>query len=180
MAIAGHPAFLATTVLPLTVGVPTAGAYTLEAAALTNLPTGLIAYLHDNQTGQAVPLVVGTLYNFNVTASQAAAVITGRFTLQFSPATTLATAASLSAAEVSVYPNPAHERFTVVVPAVAQATTVQAELLNTLGQVVRRQAAALPAAGTTLTVETADLATGVYVLRLQAAGSTLTKRVVVQ
>jgi hypothetical protein len=180
MAIAGYPAFAATTVLPLTVGVPAAGAYTLEAAALTNLPTGLIAYLHDNQTGQAVPLVVGTLYNFNVTASQAAAVITGRFTLQFSPAATLATAASLRAAEVSVYPNPAHERFMVIVPAVAQATTVQAELLNTLGQVVRRQAAALPAAGTTLTVETADLATGVYSLHLQAAGNTLTKRVVVQ
>jgi hypothetical protein len=177
LAIDGRAAFTAATTIPLALSLPAAGAYSLRTAALTNLPTGLSPYLYDRQTGQTVRLTAGTPYTFSVTASQAAAPIVGRFTLLFSP---LAPTASLSAAEVSVYPNPAHERFTVVVPAVAQATTVQADLLNTLGQVVRRQAAALPAAGTTLTVETADLATGVYVLRLQAAGSTLTKRVVVQ
>jgi hypothetical protein len=57
---------------------------------------------------------------------------------------------------------------------------VQAELLNSLGQVVRRQAAALPPAGTQLTIEAAGLAAGVYTLRLQAGSATLAKRVVLE
>ena len=79
-----------------------------------------------------------------------------------------------------MYPNPAHERFTVALPGLSQATTVQAELLNNLGQVVRRQVVALPATGTQFTLEAADIATGVYTLRLQAGATTLAKRVVIQ
>jgi hypothetical protein len=67
-----------------------------------------------------------------------------------------------------------------VVPAVAGAASVQAELLNALGQVLRRQAAALPATGATLRVPTTGLAAGVYVLRLQAGEATIARRVVVQ
>lgn len=178
LAIDGRPAFTATTTIPLTLSVPAAGTYSLSAAALNNLATDLSPYLRDNQTGQTVLLTAGTRYTFSVTAGQAAAAIVGRFTLQFSPVA--AEVASLSVAEVAVYPNPAHERFTVQVPAVAAAASVQAELLNTLGQAVRRQTADQSATGTTLTLETAGLATGVYVLRLQAGSTTLTKRVVVQ
>jgi hypothetical protein len=68
----------------------------------------------------------------------------------------------------------------VAVPAVAGASQVQAELRSALGQVVRTQAAALPAAGARLTVATEGLAAGVYVLRLTAGPSTITKRVVIQ
>ena len=180
VAIDGRPAFGATTTLPLTVGVPAAGTYSLSAAALHNLPAGLDAYLADAATGQTLKLSTGTTYAFSVTAAEAAAPLAGRFTLLFRPAAPLATVASLTPESVSVYPNPAHERFTVTVPGVAQATTVQAELLNNLGQVVRRQSAALPASGTQLTLETANLATGIYTLRLQAGATTLAKRVVVQ
>ena len=178
LAIDGRPAFGATTTLPLTVGVPAAGAYSLSAAALANLPAGLRAYLTDAQTGQTVSLAAGTSYPFSVTAAEATALLTGRFTLLFRPITALATTPSLTAELVSVYPNPAHERFIVALPGVAQATTVQAELLNALGQVVRRQSAALPSTGTQLTFETANLATGIYTLRLQAGATTLAKRVV--
>ena len=177
LAIDGRAAFTAATTISLALSVPSAGAYSLRAAALTNLPLGLTAYLYDRQTGQTVPLAGGTRYAFNVTAGQATAPIAERFTLRFSPPAPLA---SLGATEVSVYPNPAHERFTVQVPAVAEASQVQAELVNTLGQTVLHQVAALPAVGATLTLETMNLATGVYLLRLQAGGSTLTKRVVVQ
>ncbi|NML65271.1 S8 family serine peptidase [Hymenobacter sp. RP-2-7] len=177
LAIDGRAAFTAATTIPLAVSVPKAGTYSLSAAALRNLPAGLTAYLHDGQTGQTVPLAAGTRYTFSVAASQVAAPLADRFTLRFSP---LAAVASLSATEVGVYPNPAHERFTVQVPAVAAASSVQAELLNSLGQTVGRQSAAQSATGTTLTLETAGLAAGVYVLRLQAGSSTLTKRVVVQ
>jgi hypothetical protein len=90
-----------------------------------------------------------------------------------------ATSTALTAAGVSVYPNPAHASFTVQVPAVTNASSVQAELLNALGQVVRKQSVALPAAGASFTLPTADLATGVYTLRLRAGEATLTKRVVI-
>jgi hypothetical protein len=179
LAVDGRAAFTATTVLPLTVGVPAAGTYTLSAAALTNLPAGLDAYLADDLTGQTLKLSQGTSYSFSVTTAQAAAPIVGRFRLLFRPATALATTASLSAADVTVFPNPAHARFTVVLPGLSQATSVQAELLNALGQVVRRQTAALPASGTQLSFDTAELATGVYILRLQAGPATLAKRVVI-
>jgi hypothetical protein len=81
---------------------------------------------------------------------------------------------------VLVYPNPARVSFTVDVPAVPAANLVEAELLNTLGQVVRRQTAALPAGGAHFTVPTVGLVTGVYVLRLQAGAFTITKRVVIE
>jgi hypothetical protein len=181
LAADARAAFTATTVLPLTVGVPAAGTYTLSAATLNNLPTGLDAYLADDLTGLTTKLSPGTSYSFIVSAAQATATISGRFRLLFRPATALATtAASLSAADVTVFPNPAHERFTLVLPGLAQASTVQAELLNTLGQVVRRQSATLPATGTQLSFDTAELATGVYTLRLQAGPTTLAKRLVIE
>jgi len=94
--------------------------------------------------------------------------------------TVLATAAVLPAAVVDIYPNPAHAAFSVQVPGVGQAGSVQATLLNGLGQVVSRQSAALPVAGTTLLLETAGLAAGVYTLRLTAGATVLARRVVVQ
>ena len=180
LAIDGRPAFTAATVLPLVVGVPAAGTYSLGATNLANLPAGLDAYLRDAQTGQLTKLAAGTAYSFGVTATEAQALVVGRFTLQFSATTPLATAASLAAAAVTVYPNPARESFTVVVPAVAGASQVSAELRNALGQLVRQQRAALPAAGATFSVPTATLAPGVYVLRLQAGSSTSAQRVVIQ
>ncbi len=118
-------------------------------------------------------------YTFTVTTAQASALLVGRFALSFS-GRALASAPALTAAQVALYPNPAHGAFTVLMPGVSGATAVQAELVNALGQVVRRQAAALPASGTTLTVQTGELATGVYTLRLLAGPTTLAKRVVIQ
>lgn len=180
LAIDGRAALTAATVLPLAVGVPAAGTYTLRAAALANLPVGLTAYLRDAQTGQVIALGTGTTYSFGVTAAQAQTLLTGRFAVAFGTPSLLAAVPTLSAELVSVYPNPAHGSFAVVVPGVAGAREVQAELLNVLGQVVHRQAAALPASGTTLSVAPGALATGVYVLRLTAGAATLTQRVVLR
>ena len=179
LAIDGRPVFDAATVLPLNVGVPAAGAYSFAAVALNNLPAGLDAYLNDGQTGQTVNLRTQPSYAFTVTAAQATALLVGRFTLRFA-AGPLATAPALTVAQVALYPNPAHAAFTVLMPGVPGAATVQAELVNALGQVVRRQSAALPASGATLTVETAELALGVYLLRLLAGPTTLAKRIVIQ
>lgn len=96
----------------------------------------------------------------------------------FTPATTaLAAAPALAAAEVQLFPNPAQTNLAVWVPAVAGASEVRATLCNSLGQVVRTQTAGLPGTGARLTVPTADLAAGIYSLRLQAGSATLTKQV---
>jgi len=94
--------------------------------------------------------------------------------------TPLAAAPGATAADVSLFPNPAHEGFTVRLPATLTTVPVQAELLNALGQVVRRQAAAADAAGASLSVDTNGLAAGVYTLRLHAGSTTLAKRVVIE
>ncbi|MBF9238672.1 DUF3494 domain-containing protein [Hymenobacter sp. BT683] len=180
LAIDGRPTFTVATVLPLTVGVPAAGTYTLAAATLANLPASLDALLTDAATGQTVNLRLQPVYSFSVTSAQAAASITGRFTLHFAARIALANAHALMAAEVTLYPNPAHNTFTVLVPAIAGATLVQANLLNALGQVVRRQNAAMAATGARLAVEATGLAAGVYTLRLQVGATTLAKRVVIQ
>ncbi|MFD1875592.1 choice-of-anchor Q domain-containing protein [Hymenobacter bucti] len=180
LSIDGRPVFTVNTTLPLTVGVPAAGSYSLTAATLSNLPASLDAVLTDALTGQTVNLRQQPAYAFSVSPAAAGALIIGRFTLHFAARTTLATAPALSAAEVSLYPNPATSGFTVLVPAVAGATQVHVELLNTLGQVVHRQQATLPAAGARLAVDAMGLATGVYTLRLQVGTATLVKRVVLQ
>ena len=180
LAIDGRPAFTTTTTLPLTVGVPAAGTYTLAAAALNNLPATLDALLTDAATGQTVNLRTQPAYTFSVTSTQATASITGRFTLHFAARSVLATSSALTAAQVTLYPNPAHQSFTVLVPAVAGATQLHADLLNALGQVVRRQDAALAAAGARLAVDATGLAAGIYTLRLQVGAATLAKRVVIQ
>ena len=180
LAIDGQPAFTLATVLPLAVGVPAAGSYTLSASVLDNLPAGLTAYLRDAQTGQTLTLAPGTSYAFAVSAAQAPAPLLGRFTVQFSPAAPLAATPAALAAAVSVYPNPARAQATVAVPGLAGASAVQVELLNALGQVVLRQQAALPASGTQLVLPTAELATGVYVVRLRAGQLVVTKRLTVE
>jgi len=179
LAIDGRPAFTAATVLPLRVGVPAAGAYTLAAAHLRNLPAGLDPLLVDARTGQTVNLRLQPAYAFSVSPAEAAAPITGRFTLHFSAAA-LPTAAALAAAQVTLYPNPAHDQFSVSVPAGQGAGQTEATLLNALGQVVGRQEAALSAAGTTLVVDTNGLAAGIYTLRMRLNGKVVAKRVVLQ
>ena len=180
LAIDGQAAFGPGTVLPLAVGVPAAGTYTLGVAALANLPAGLTAYLRDAQAGTSTPLASGSTYAFAVTADQATALLTGRFSLAFGGAAPLATAPAALAPQVLLYPNPARDQATLSLPGVAGASRVQAELLNTLGQVVHRQVAPLPAGGAQLTLPTAGLASGVYVVRLTAGAAVVTKRLTIQ
>jgi hypothetical protein len=179
LAIEGRPSFTATTVLPLTVGVPAAGTYSLTASALRNLPASLTAYLTDAATGQTLNLSSQPSYTFAVTTSQATSLLTGRFSLHFGAAGALATSPAAPATAVELYPNPAHDSFTVGLPAGLGIATAQVELFNSLGQVVYRQAVLVPATGGRFTVPTSGLATGVYSLRLQL-GTTLVRRVVVE
>ena len=92
--------------------------------------------------------------------------------------TPLATARPTAAPDITLAPNPAHDDFTVTLPAGTQAT--QGTLLNALGQVVATQAVPATAQGSRLSFQTTGLAAGVYTLRLLVGNATLAKRVVLQ
>lgn len=83
------------------------------------------------------------------------------------------------AAAVSVAPNPAHQRFTLSVPA-GSLRTASATLANTLGQVVATRQLNLPAAGGSTDFDVSRLAAGIYTLTLQSGNDLVVKRVVVE
>jgi hypothetical protein len=173
------PLASAAVVVPLAVQVPQAGSFAFEVAALAGFNSATV-YLRDALTGTQQPLTAGSRYAF---ALATAAAGTGRFSLVLRPAAALATqAARLNAATVSLFPNPAHGRFTVLLPPLAGQHTVQATMLNALGQVVLRCAIALTPAGGTFDfdMDVATLAAGVYTLRLQTNNQQFTQRVVLE
>ena len=90
--------------------------------------------------------------------------------------TPLAVAPTATPADMVLFPNPAHNGFTVQLPAAWGTAPVRAELRNALGQVVGTRTAA--AGGAALNFATGGLAAGVYMLRVQAGGHTVVKRVV--
>jgi hypothetical protein len=163
-------------VVPLALATPAAGSFAFEVANLANF-AGLAVYLRDTQAGTQQPLLAGTRYAFTQAAGAAN---TSRFALVFRPAGVLATQSALSAAQVSLFPNPAHGSFTLLLPPVAGQRAVQATLLNVLGQPVLSRSIALNAAGATAEFDTHSLAQGVYLLRLTAGDQTLTQRVTLE
>jgi PKD repeat protein len=177
LAINGLPLLgTAEVVVPLVLRVPQAGSFTFEVADLSNFGPATV-YLRDAVTGTQQLLAAGTRYAFTLATAMAG---TGRFSLVLRPANVTATKAELNATAVSIYPNPAHGRFTVLLPPLAGQREVRATLFNALGQAVLTRSIALNAAGATVEFTTQALAAGVYTLRLQAAGHILTKRVVLE
>jgi endo-1,4-beta-xylanase len=174
-AINGLPLLSGPTTVPLTVGVPTTGTYTLQAATLVNL-NGKSVYLLDALTGQQIDLKQQSSYSFSASN---AALIAGRFSLVFGQLTALATQPSFTAASVSVFPNPTHEQFTVRVPAVSGASQASLQLYNMLGQSVRETTLALPATGVQASFDVVGLPVGVYVLRVKAGDTTVAKQVII-
>ncbi|GAA3984093.1 T9SS type A sorting domain-containing protein [Hymenobacter antarcticus] len=71
-------------------------------------------------------------------------------------------------AEVSVYPNPAHIRATVQVPAVAGATRATITLTDAQGTVVFEQPVSLTEAGGTAEVPLLGRTPGLYRVQVQA------------
>ena len=162
--------------MPLALRVPQAGSFTFEVADLANFGPATV-WLRDAATGTQQVLTTGTRYTFTLATATAG---TGRFSIVLRPANVTATRVELNAASVSIYPNPAHGRFTVLLPPLAGQHAVQATLFNALGQAVLIRTIALTAAGATAEIQTSALAVGVYTLRLQADNQTLTKRVVLE
>lgn len=76
--------------------------------------------------------------------------------------------APASLADLSVYPNPAHIRATVVVPAVPGAARAVVALLDAQGAVVFEQPVSLPDTGGTAEVPLLGRAPGLYRVQVQA------------
>ena len=168
MAINGMPLVGATPVLvALNVATPSAGSYTFEAGRMDNF-TGNVTLI-DALTGTRTLLAPGTRYTCSVAGTTA----NGRFTLEFRPAGALATTASqLLAAQVLLFPNPTSTSFRLQLPVLAGKAAVSATLLNALGQVVLSRTLSAPAGQAIDAVfDVHDLATGIYTLRLNVAGT---------
>ena len=176
LAVNGLPVLgTAALTVPLTVGVPAAGTYTLTAAQLLNLPTTPV-YLRDRQTGTLTNLASQASYSFTTAAG---ALLTGRFELVFSPQSPLAVSNVALAAQVGLYPNPAHSAAFVELPAALGRTAVTASLMDALGRTVRTRV--LPAQGAAAhQLSLAGVAKGVYTLHLATAAGVLVKKLVVE
>ncbi|MBO2009762.1 FG-GAP-like repeat-containing protein [Hymenobacter negativus] len=175
LAINGLPELTAPRVVPLTLYVPQAGSYTLHVAEILNL-VGAQVYLYDAQTNQTIDLQQVSSYTFSTGTATS---LPSRFELRFGPARPLATQSALTAGAIELYPNPARQSVTVQLPAVGGVSQVQLSLYNSLGQRVREQAQPLSSTGLKAQLPVADLAPGVYMLRVQAGTATLTRRIVV-
>jgi hypothetical protein len=163
--------------LPLHLSATAAGTYTLTVDALSNLPAAYHAYLQDAATGTYTDLATTPNSSLTLAANTDNA---GRYALLFSTqARVLATAPAVLAALVSLYPNPAHGTATLLLPAALRGTSAtQVEILNPLGQVVRRTVQ--PAAAATLELSLDGLAAGLYTVRAHTAAGTVSRRLTVE
>ena len=176
LSVNGLAPLTATTNVVLNVAVPAAGTYTLSVAALLNFAPGTQVLLLDTQTGARVDLSQQPSYRFTTTSTA----LPGRFSLRFAAATPLASQPAALGDLVQLFPNPAHGRFTVLLPAEMGRTPVAAVVLNPLGQRVAAQTVAMNAAGATAQFDLTGLAPGIYSLRLASANGQVVKRIVVE
>ena len=165
-------------VVPLGLTVPQAGSFVLNTADLRNFSRGTQVFLRDAQTGLLQDLSQQPRYSFAVAAG--ALTNTTRFALVFRPSKLTGVRAELLAAQVDVYPNPAHKAFSLNIAAVPTAPAVRAVLYNALGQPVQERTLPVTATGVQAKFDVSNLATGVYLLRITAGEAQVTKRVVVE
>ncbi|MDO7848788.1 M36 family metallopeptidase [Hymenobacter sp. M29] len=168
------PGSTATVTVPLFIGLPATGTYTLNATQVLNFSAGAQPFLRDLQLGTLTDLSVSPTYTF----TQNAANTTPRFELVFGPQAVLSTASAALAAQVSVFPNPASKAVFVELPAVLGRKAVAVALVDALGRAVHTQV--LPAGPATHTLPLNGIAAGVYSLRLQTEAGVIVKKLVVE
>jgi len=163
--------------VPLNVGLPVAGTYTLNAVDLLNFGGNAQVFLLDTQTGVRINLSQQPTYTFTTQVTS----MPGRFVLSFGPAANpTATTTAALANMVQLFPNPAHASFTLLLPAEMGRAAVTACLFNQLGQLVTERSVSVTAAGASAQFTVSGLAPGVYSLRLTGGPVPVVKRVVVE
>jgi hypothetical protein len=171
------PLATAPVLVPLNVGLPAAGTYTLNAVDLLNFGGGTQVFLLDTQTGARINLSQQPTYTFTSQVTS----LPGRFVLSFGPAQNPTSTTSAALADmVQLFPNPAHASFTLLLPAEMGRAAVTARLFNPLGQLVTERSLSVTAAGASSQFDVSGLAPGVYSLRLTGGPAAVVKRVVVE
>lgn len=102
------------------------------------------------------------------------------FLATLSPSRPLAAASAAALPGLGVYPNPARTSTTVRVPGVAGVTQATLSLRDALGRTVRAATLPLPSTGLVHELRLAGLATGVYVLQVQAGTTTTVRRLAIE
>ena len=160
--------------VPLVVGLPATGPYTLHAAQVLNFLPGSPPVLHDLQLGTFTDLSRQPTYAFTVGAAATAP----RFELVFGPQQVLSTGPAGLAAQVGLYPNPAHAAVAVQLPAGLGRQAVTAALVDAVGRVVLRQM--LPAGAGPHRLPLDGLPSGLYALHLQTEAGVIVKKLRVE
>jgi hypothetical protein len=125
-------------------------------------------------------LTANTTYNITIVANYANGATSTEVLFSFRVPFGSASRASLGNGVLSVFPNPAHRSFTLTLPAITGARVAQVTLINSLGQQVQSRSIELNADGTQTLMTVADLATGIYTLKVQAGAQSATQQVVLQ
>jgi hypothetical protein len=177
LSINGLPQLTGSVTVPLRLHAPAAGTYTLAVDELANLPAGYHAYLRDGSTGTSTDLATTPSVSLTLAPTDTPS---GRYALLITAASPLATAPATLAALVAVYPNPAHNTATLILPQALRGTSASTiQLLNILGQVVLTKTLA---AGGAPTVELLlnGIAPGIYTVRASTEAGMVAKRLTVQ
>ena len=144
------------------------------STSVYNRATGL-AISNSNQV--FVGGTVGTVASFGALTIAGPSSISG-FLASLTDQTLTGTVQAGALEGLAVYPNPAHGRATIQLPALPGATTATLTVLDALGRTLRIQPAALNAKAE---LDLAGLPAGLYAVRVQAGGSTTaTRRLVVE
>ena len=166
-------------VVPLGFALVAAGPCVIHLDDLANIPATTGVLLRDYVLGTLTDLRQQPSYAFTATAGGLAS--STRFALVLRPNGALATHAGLQASQVALYPNPAHQSATLLLPAVVDAHTATAVLLDALGRTLWQRTLPIGPTGSSTVLDLRALPTGVYLLRLQAGASApVTKRLTVE
>ena len=154
--------------------VPVSGDFFVAVKQTTTTNIGLAATITN-------PLWPNTFYfSDGTTFDDLAATSTPiRLAIDVTLGTATATRNAELGAAITLSPNPAHQRFTLSVPA-GSLRTATATLANALGQTVQTRQLSLPAAGGTADFDVSRLAAGIYTLTLKSGNDLAVKRVVVE
>lgn len=168
------PTLTSAVVLPLVMHTLTPGhpyAVTLDKHSL---PAGTRVFLDDRQTGASRELTQQAGYHFTPSSSN----YDNRFVLRFEPVAGALAASTSEQASISTYPNPAQTGTPLEFQSKAvKGSTAQATLLDTFGRTITTQEVSVRNGDVVGSLSTTGVKAGIYILRLNTAGTVTTQRI---
>lgn len=139
-----------------------------------SLPAGTRIFLDDRQTGASRELTRQPGYDFVPNSAS----YDNRFVLRFEPATEATAASTAEQVIISTYPNPAQVGTPLEFQSKAvKGTTAQATLLDTFGRTITTQEVSVRNGDVVGSLSTTSVKAGIYILRLNTAGTVTTQRI---